>query len=335
MNYLTGRAQGRASALTGNALVKMLAQRLALGVLTLFAVSLVIFFCIELLPGDFAKAFLGHDATPEAVAALRLELGLDRPAPIRYLDWLGGFISGDMGRSLANDRPIVELILPRLAKTLFLAAYSAVIAVPLAVGLGLLSALYRKGLFDTLINVVALVAISLPEFFVGYLLIFVFSIQLNIFPSLSIVSDSGSGLSDLLMRTTLPAIALTFGAVAHMMRMTRAAIVNLLASPYVETARLKGVPKWRVIVRHAFPNALAPIINVVALNLAYLIVGVVVVESVFVYPGLGDLLVDSVSKRDLPVVQACSMIFAAVYVALNLTADILSVLTNPRLLHPK
>ncbi len=315
-------------------ILKMIAQRLALGVLTLFVVSLIIFMSVELLPGDLAQAILGQSATPETVAAFRHELKLDLPAYERYLDWLGGMLKGDLGRSLANKREISELIGKRLLNTLFLASMAAAIAVPLAVTLGVLAALYRNSLFDRAINVVTLTTISFPEFFVAYILILLLAVKINLFPSISNVS-SDLDFWDRVYRIALPAMTLTLVIVAHMMRMTRAAIINLLASPYIEMAVLKGIKRSRIILRHALPNALSPIINVIVINLAYLVVGVVVVEVVFVYPGLGQLLVDSVSKRDIPVVQASSMIFAATYILLNLTADILSIVSNPRLLHPR
>lgn len=315
-------------------ILKMIAQRLALGVGTLFVVSLIIFMSVQLLPGDLAQAILGQSATPETVAAFRHELKLDLPAYERYADWLGGMLEGDLGRSLANGREIGELIGGRLLNTLFLASMAAIIAVPLAVTLGVLAALYRNSLFDRAINVVTLSAISFPEFFVAYILILLLAVKINIFPSISNVS-SDLDFWERVYRCALPAMTLTLVIVAHMMRMTRAAIINLLASPYIEMAVLKGVKRSRIILHHALPNALPPIINVIVINLAYLVVGVVVVEVVFVYPGLGQLLVDSVSKRDIPVVQASSMIFAATYILLNLTADILSIVSNPRLLHPR
>jgi peptide/nickel transport system permease protein len=315
-------------------ILKMVAQRFALGFLTLFVVSLIIFLGIELLPGDIAEEILGQAATPETVAAFRKELGLDVPAHIRYFDWLWGMLNGDMGRSLANKREISELIGLRFGNTLFLAVTAAAISVPLALTLGVLAALYRHSFYDRAVNVVTLSSISFPEFFVAYILIFLLSVTFPIFPSIANISDA-TPFWEKVYKVLLPALTLTLVVVAHMMRMTRAAIINLLASPYIEMANLKGLSRARVIVKHALPNALAPIINVVVINLAYLIVGVVVVEVVFVYPGLGQLMVDSVSKRDLPVVQAAAMIFAGTYVLLNLLADILSILTNPRLLHPR
>ena len=309
----------------------MIAKRLGLGVITLWAVSLLIFGATELLPGDLAQELLGQSATPETVAALRAELGLDRPAPVRYAEWLGGALTGDFGDSLANGRPIAGLIGQRLGNTLFLAAYAAAIAVPLSLALGLLGALWRDTAFDRAASTAALGAISFPEFFVAYILIFWLA-QSGLFPSLARIPPE-AGLGERLYRGFLPALTLTLVITAHMMRMTRAAVINLLASPYIEMAHLKGLRPRRVILRHALPNALAPIVNVVALNLAYLITGVVVVEVVFVYPGLGQLMVDAVSARDVPVVQAVALIFAAAYVLLNLTADVLSTLSNPRLVH--
>ena len=315
-------------------LVKVVAKRIALGLLTLFIVSIFIAFVVELLPGDITQAILGQSATPETVAAFRAELGIDRPAPERYFEWLKGMLTGDMGKSLANKREISELVGRRLSNTLFLGGFAAAIAVPLSLILGVLAALYRNSWFDRSINSFTLTSISFPEFFVAYILILFLSVKAGWFPGISNISTD-LPLSDRLFRSLLPAATLTLVVVAHMMRMTRAAIINLLSSPYIEMAQLKGVRPIRVILHHALPNAWGPVVNVIALNLAYLVVGVVVVEVVFVYPGLGQLLVDSVSKRDVPVVQACSMIFAGVYILLNLLADIVSIVTNPRLLHPR
>ena len=321
-------------------ILNMIAQRLGLGLITLIVVSGIIFLGVELLPGDLAEAILGQAATEETVAAFRRELKLDLPWYERYFSWLFGMLQGDMGKSLANKREISELIGVRLQNTLFMALVAAITSVPLAVTLGILAALYRNSIYDRVVNVVTLSSISFPEFFVAYILILFLAVKTfpfmdsGLFPSISNVSPD-TEFWERVYRVALPALTLTLVVVAHMMRMTRAAIINLLASPFIEMAHLKGLKRSRVIVRHALPNAWAPIINVIVINLAYLVVGVVVVEVVFVYPGLGQLLVDSVSKRDMPVVQASSMIFAATYILLNLTADILSILTNPRLLHPK
>ena len=309
-------------------------KRVAMGLLTIIVISLLIFVGVEALPGDLATAILGQEATPETVAAFRKELKLDLPPHVRYFAWLGDFLKGELGTSLANKRPVAELITWRFANTLFLAASAAVVAVPVAIILGILAALYRNSLFDKTISMVTLSTISFPEFFVAYILIALLSVQVIIFPSISNINDQMSFWQKI-YAIVLPASTLTLVVVAHMMRQTRAAIINILASPFIEMARLKGIKRLRVIVLHAFPNALSPVINVVALNLAYLVVGVVIVEVVFVYPGLGQLLVDSVSKRDIPVVQASGLVFATVYVSLNLLADVLSILTNPRMRNPK
>lgn len=312
----------------------LIAKRLFFGLVTLFVVSIVIFFAVELLPGDLAQAVLGQSATEETVTALRQELGLDRPAIVRYFDWLAGAVTGDFGNSLLSGDRVSERIGPRFANTLFLAGYAAVVAVPLAILLGILVALLRNTVFDRVANVATLTSISSPEFFLGYIMILYLAIQAGAFPANAGLQGE-LGLEELLYRTFLPAMTMVLVVLAHMMRMTRAAIINLLASPYIEMANLKGAPPWKVIVKHALPNAWAPIINVVALNLAYLITGVVLVEVVFVYPGVGQLLVDAVAKRDFPVVQACCLIFAATFILLNLAADVGSILTNPRLRHPK
>ncbi|PVA07689.1 ABC transporter permease [Thalassorhabdomicrobium marinisediminis] len=328
-----------------SSILKIILQRLGLGLITLFIVSIVIFVAVNLLPGDFAEAILGQGATPESVAQIRRDLGLDQPLVARYLDWLRGMLTLDLGTSFAQlnfakamggagSVTVAEQIAPRLSNTLFLAAVTACIAVPVAVFLGVLAALYRNTAFDKAANLFTLSSISSPEFFMAYVLILFLAVLNPVFPSLSNIYE-GMAFSERLQKSMLPALTLTLVVTAHMMRMTRAAIINLLASPYIEMARLKGLSPMRVIVKHALPNALAPIINVIALNLAYLITGVVVVEVVFVYPGIGQLFVDSVKIRDIPVVQACCLIFAAAYILLNLTADILSIISNPRLRHPK
>ena len=317
-----------------NDTVRMIAKRLGFGALTILVISLLIFLGVEALPGDVAEAVLGQSATPETVAAFRAELKLDLPAHERYVAWLGDFLQGDFGNSLANRRPIAEMIGWRLGNTLFLASVAAAISVPLAIVLGLLAALYRHSWFDRTLSMSSLTAISFPEFFIAYVLIYFLAVQVHVFPSVANVQAETS-LGARVYAVLLPALTLTMVVMAHMMRMTRAAVINVLSSPYIEMAELKGVPRWRIIARHALPNALSPIINVVVLNLAYLVVGVVIVEVVFVYPGLGQLLVDSVSKRDIPVVQATGLIFAVTYVSLNLLADILSLVSNPRLRHPK
>ncbi|MER9702569.1 ABC transporter permease [Mesorhizobium sp. M0146] len=318
----------------GSPVLRLVAQRVALGILLLFAVSVLIFAGTQILPGDVAQSILGRAATPEALANLRHELGLNDPAIQRYYHWLSGMLTGDLGTALTTRQEIAVTLMPRLWNTMFLAFWAAVVSVPMAIFLGLLAVRYRDGPIDKLISAVTLTTISLPEFFIGYLFILFFAVKLHWFPSISTVHD-GMPILEKLKAIVLPAATLVLVVLAHMMRMTRAAILNVMQSAYVETAELKGLSTFDIIRKHALPNAVAPIINVVMLNMAYLVVGVVVVEVVFVYPGMGQYLVDHVAKRDVPVVQAVSLIFAAVYIGLNIVADVAAILANPRLRYPK
>jgi peptide/nickel transport system permease protein len=268
------------------------------------------------------------------VQAIRDELGLDRPAMQRYLEWLGNFLQGDLGQSLVSGREITDLIGTRLGNTFFLALVAAVIAIPLSVGLGVMAALYEGRIADKSISMSTLIFVSLPDFLLGYILLLFGAVKMGWFPALARVSDTMS-FTDKLYAVALPCLTLALVVSAHTMRLTRAAILSVMNQPYIEMAELKGATRKRIILRHALPNALSPILNIVVLTLAYLIVGVVVVEAVFSYSGMGRLMIDAVSKRDMPLVQACGLIFASVYVILNLTADILSLLTNPRRRRPK
>jgi peptide/nickel transport system permease protein len=329
-----GSALAAARKSRGSPLAWLIVRRLALSLLLLLAVSLMISGGIEALPGDFATTYLGQSATPEAVANIRADLGLDRPWSERYLSWLAGIAQGDFGTSWASRNSVAEQIGNRLGNSLFLAFFAAVISVPLAILLGMLAVQYRNRLPDKLISFVSLAAISLPEFFIGYLLILFFAVKLGIATFPATVYD-GMGFLEKLSAIALPVATLVLVVLAHMMRMTRAAILNVMSSAYIETAELKGLDTWRIIARHAAPNAVAPVVNVVALNLAYLVVGVVVVEVVFVYPGMGQYMVDAVKVRDMPVVQACGLIFAAFYILLNMAADLIAIIANPRLRHPR
>ena len=313
---------------------RTIAIRIVLGLLTLFAVSVLIFVSTEILPGDVASAVLGQGATPETLAVFRAELGLDRPAYIRYFEWFFKAIQGDFGVAMTNKRVIIETLEPRFLNTMFLAGYAALIAVPLSVGLGIVAAINEGKAVDKVANVLSLMTISVPEFFSAYILILFLAVQYDIFPSLSTVFADMS-FTERLYVAALPAATLTMLVMAHMLRMTRTSVLSIMSQPYIEMAFLKGLSRSHVILRHALPNAAAPIISVVALNLAYLIVGVVVIEVVFVYPGVGQYMVDGVSKRDLPVVQACGLIFAGAFVGLNTIADVLAILVNPRLRNPR
>ncbi|MGH6882559.1 MAG: ABC transporter permease, partial [Hypericibacter sp.] len=286
---------------------RLILSRVALGLVTLLAVSLLIFIATEVLPGDVASAVLGQGATPETLAVFRHELGLDRPAYVRYLEWLFNALRGDFGVALTNKRDIVTSISPKFDNTMFLAGYAALIAVPLAVGLGIVAAINEGKWIDRAANIVSLAAISFPEFFIAYVLILFLAVRAHWFPVLSTVFSDMS-LGQRLYVVALPAVTLTMLVTAHMLRMTRSSVLSIMSQPYIEMAFLKGLKRSRVVFVHALPNAAAPIITVIALNLAYLIVGVVVIETVFVYPGIGQFMVDGVTKRDLPVVQACGLV---------------------------
>lgn len=315
-------------------MTRLILGRLGQGVVTLWLVSILVFAGTQLLPGDVAASILGQNATPGALEAIRRELGLNDPAPVRYLQWLTGFVQGDLGMSLSNRQPVADLLWPRFWNTMALAAYAGIIGIPLATGLGVMTAMLRGTVFDRVSNVVALALVSLPEYFLGLLLILFLSVKWNFLPSLANVYP-GMGLLAWMKATTLPMLVLLLVIAAQIMRMTRTAVLSVMDAPYIETAWLKGLRTRRVVLRHAAPNAAAPVINVVAFNIAYLITGVVLVEVVFNYNGLGRFMVDAVSKRDLPLVQAAAMIFGAVYVLLNMIADIGAIAANPRLRHPR
>ncbi|TDV67599.1 ABC transporter permease [Pseudomonas sp. LP_7_YM] len=311
-------------------LVALIARRLLAGLLMLLAISLLIFAGLNLLPGDTATAILGQSATPAAVHALKLKLGLDQPALARYLHWLGAVLHGDFGMSLTSGENISAPLWTRLKNTLFLASGTALVAVPFALIIGFVSVRFHGSWLDWLLNLLTRSAVALPEFFSGYLLILIFSITLAWLPSNSSV-QMDMPLSERLMAIVLPGITLVMAVLGHMSNMTRAALLNAQNSSYIDTAILKGLSPMRVLWRHVLPNAWGPIINVIVLNLAYLMVGVVIVENIFAYPGLGQYMVDSISKRDIPVVQGCALVLAFVYILLNLFADVVAVLTNPRL----
>lgn len=311
-------------------LVRLLGKRLASSLLTLVLVSAVIFTISGLLPGDAAQETLGQSATPEQVAALRHEMGLDRPAMTRYLEWLGGMMRGDPGQSLVANMPVREVISERLPNSLMLAGFTALISVPLALAIGIASAINRGGRLDRALNVVTLSAVAVPEFLVSTLGVLVFSVKLLWLPSIALVSEDAS-LWDTLRSCALPVFSLTVVVVAQMARMTRAAVADQLDRPYVEMARLKGLAFRRVVLVHVMPNAIGPIVNAVALSLSYLLGGAIIVETIFNFPGLASLMVNAVTSRDMPLLQACAMIFCGIYLVLMLLADVIAILANPRL----
>ena len=301
-----------------------------------WVVSMMIFAATELLPGDVCHAVLGQGATEQSLANCRERLQLNQPTHTRYLQWLGRLLSGELGTSLANDLKISDQIGLRAWNTVRLAALTALIAVPLAVVLGLIAAIRAESLVDRSISIGTLCFISVPEFFTGVLLVYLLAVKLQWMPAVANYRNLSRGdLSEVLEALALPIATLTFAVLAHMTRMTRAAVLNVMSSPYIEQAILKGASRRRVIISHALPNALAPIVNVIALNLAYLVSGVVVVEAIFRIPGLGTLMVESVIFRDIPTVQAIGMLFCVTYVGFNLLADVMAIIANPRLRHPR
>ena len=321
-------------------LLNAIMRRTAVGIATLLVVSILIFIGTAILPGDVANIILGQMATPESLAAVRAKLGLDQPAHVRYFIWLGDLLSGDLGYSKAGagagtiGTPISQMLVPRLFATLRLASVVAVIAVPVALAVGLLAAMYPGTRIDRFVTFSTLGLISVPEFLVATLLVLIVAVQLGWLPATAYISGQETGLK-LLRALAMPTLTLVIVAGAQIMRMTRATVLNVMSSPYIEMAILKGVPRKRIILRHALFNAIGPIVNVIALNLAYLVSGVVIVETIFSYPGLAKLMIDAVQTRDLPLVQACAMIFCFTYIILIFIADMASILSNPRLRHPK
>lgn len=311
---------------------RLIAKRIALAFVTLLLVSAVIFTVSGLLPGDAAQEVLGQSATPEQVAALRHEMGLDQPGPIRYLRWLGAITTGNPGQSMVANKPVADIISERLPNTLILAALTTLVAVPLAFLIGICSAVARGRKLDRWLNVLTLSMVALPEFLVATIAVLIFAVHLLWLPSLALVPQDPT-LLQFLRAYAMPVMVLGVGVVAQLGRMIRAAIIAELDRPYVEMARLKGVSPTRLIFRHVLPNAIGPIVNAIALSLSYLFGGAIIVETIFSYPGLASLMVNAVTSRDMPLLQACAMIFCATYLLLVLIADTVAILANPRLRH--
>jgi peptide/nickel transport system permease protein len=310
----------------------LLGQRIALALLSLLAVSIVVFAITAVLPGDAAQEQLGQDATPEALAALRTQMGLDVPAPERYARWLVGLVKGDPGISTTTQMPVAQLIASRLPNSLLLAAVTALFSVPIALLLGISAAVWRGSWFDRAASTAAVAVVSVPEFLVATLAVLVFAVKLRWLPALSYVNDIES-LGQLLRAFAMPVLSLCCVIVAQMMRMTRAAVIDQLEAPYIEMVTLKGASPMRTVLAHALPNAIGPIANAVALSLSYLLGGVIIIETIFNYPGIAKLMVDGVSQRDMPLVQTCAMIFCAGYLILVTLADVCGIVANPRLRH--
>ena len=308
----------------------LILRRLVLAALTLILVSIIIFVAIEALPGDMAEAYLGREATEENLAIMREDFGLNKPALTRYIEWFSGALQGDLGESMVRRKPITELIGFRLRNTLVLAVSASVIGIPLSIFLGVFTGLYRDKMPDIIVSTIAIFAMTLPEFVTGTLLIFVFAIKLKWFPALATL-PTGAPILEVLPNIALPIITLTLVMVAHILRLVRTSMIDVMISDYVNMARLKGVPAWRIVWKHALPNAMLPTINIVALTIAWLLGGVVIIEAVFNYPGIGTLMLNGISDRDLFLVQGIGMILAAIYVFVNLAADLATIFFNPRL----
>ena len=311
-------------------ILSLIARRLVVMLTTLLIVSFIVFSATSLLPGDTATILLGQAATPEAVAGLRTAMHLDDPALLRFVRWVFGLLHGELGTSYANNMAIADLIGPRFINSMKLAGITTLIAVPLALTLGISSAMLRGTLYDRVVTVLTIGVISVPEFMIATLAVLVFAVYLKWLPALSLVSEVHT-LFDVLRVYAMPVITLTFVVSAQMIRMSRAAVIETLDTPYVEMALLKGATRMRIVLRHALPNALGPIVNAVALSLSYLVGGVIIVETIFNYPGIAKLMVDGVATRDLPLIQSCAMIFCVGYLLLITTADIIAIMSNPRL----
>ena len=313
----------------------LIIRRLGIGLVTVIAVSFIIFLGTKILPGDAAQIRLGQSATAENVAAFRARLGLDQPYYMQYFLWAKNFLAGDLGTSLASDVPITELIADRYKNTLFVSVLTAIIGVPISLALGVTAAMFPGTFYDRTLTFVSVSLVAAPEFFTATLLVLLFVFALGIGNAVVIGSTDGKGVFELISHFALPITTLCFVIASQLIRMSRAAVLNVMSSPYIEMAILKGVSRKRIIFRHALLNAIGPIVNVVALNLAYLVTGVIVVEVYFGYNGLATLIVQGVQTRDYVLIQGLGMIFCLTYVVLMLIADIAAYASNARLRHPK
>ena len=311
---------------------RLVGGRLITAIISLLVVSVVVFAITDILPGDAAQEQLGQEATTESLAALRAQMGLDKPPAQRYWAWLSGMLVGNPGNSMVTHTPVSEMIASRLPNSLLLAAITTLISVPFALMLGILAATFKGSWYDRIVSSAAVAIVSVPEFLVATLLVLLFAVQLKWLPAIS-YSQSAPTLVQMLKYFTMPVLSLCCVIVAQMLRMTRAALIDQLRAPYIEMVILKGATATRIVLVHALPNAMGPIANAVALSLSYLLGGVIIIETIFNYPGIAKLMVEGVSQRDMPLVQTCAMIFSAAYLLLVLFADMCSILTNPRLRH--
>lgn len=311
-------------------MLRLIVKRLLLGLVTVALVSVLIFVAVEALPGDACTAFLERDAHGQLLANCRKERGLDQSATARYVDWVSGAISGEFGRTGNGEQAVASVIGARARNSFLLAGVATLLGIPLAIFLGVVTALARDRVADVAISSLAILAMTVPEFVTATMLLLVFSAWLGWLPGVVLVS-ANAPLSTLLPQIVLPVITVTLVLTAHILRMVRSSVIEVMTSDYVQMARLKGVPYWQIVFRHVLPNALPPAINIVALTIAWLLGGLVVIEIVFNYPGLGRLMIEAITQREFAIVQAVALILAAVYVTVNLLADVLTLLTNPRL----
>lgn len=312
-----------------NPLLRFILRRLAMLVATLFAVSVLIFSITQLLPGDVATMILGLQATPQDLATIRQQLGLDLPAIVQFGRWLGGVLQGDLGISTRFQRPVVDIIWPALKNSAVLTAAGVLFAVPLGLTLGLICAVRRDSVFDRVVSSTSVFAAAMPEFVTGGLLVIVFSTWLGWLPPFA-GTGAGASLSKAITELILPVMALSFVILAYILRMMRASTIEVLESSFVKAAILKGLSKRRVLFFHVLPVALGPTLSVIALSIGWMAGGLVIVESLFGYPGLGRLLVFVIRNRDVPLLQAIALIIAAVYALANLAADVAQRLIDPR-----
>ncbi|BCP52317.1 ABC transporter permease [Kaistia sp. 32K] len=311
-------------------MTRHIAIQAALSLLSLLLVSILVFWLVDLLPGDAAERVLGQDATTEGLAVLREQFGLNHSALARYLAWISGLLRGDLGTSMIAGQPVANYVAGRVQNSAILAAFALVLYVPVSLALALLTAVYRGTAVDVGLTVFVLLGMCIPEFVIAIFLVSLFAVTLNLFPALALL-DTAQGFGDLVRMLFLPVLTLTAAMSAYSVRLMRESLIQILDSDYIQLARLKGLPNWRIMGWHALPNALGPALNVLALNIAWLIGSIVLVETVFNFDGLGRLLVNSIRYKDTPVIQAIVMLLCAVYVLANLLADVSIMALNPKL----
>jgi peptide/nickel transport system permease protein len=310
-------------------LLRLIAGRVLGALVTLFLVSVLIFLMIDILPGDVAGRILGREASAHALAQLREQLHLNDPLIVRYVRWISAFVTGDFGTSLSSSRPIADVVGPRLMNTLLLSLGAVIVYLPLLTVTALVQAVSRNRFADHLLSGITLVFLSIPDFLLGTMILVLFVLIVPLLPAVSYV-DNSTPAGAYILALVMPAMTLGIVITVHTVRMLRDNLIEVLDSEYVRMAELKGLPRRRVLLRHALPNALIPTLNIAALNLVYLIGGVVIVEKVFAFPGFGSLLVDSVQLRDFPLIEVTVLIAATVYIVANLVADVITIILNPR-----